>query len=316
MTSKPVVLVTGPLPPATIARLAAEFDLRRLWEAPDRAAFLRESCQDVRGVASRSMVGADAALIDALPKLEIVATFGVGLDAVDFDAARRRKLRVAHTPGVLTDEVGDFVIGLIFALGRRIVQGDRFVRALSWPKSEPFPTSTRIRDKTVGIVGMGAIGRSVATRAMALGLQIRYQGPRRKPDLSYAYEPDVTALARDVDFLVVCCPLSPETKGLIGPAVLTALGPSGFLINVARGPVVDTPALVAALRAKTIAGAALDVFDDEPQVPPELLVFDNVVLTPHIAVATEETRGDVGDLMIANLRAHFAGEKDLPSAAL
>jgi hydroxypyruvate reductase len=315
MSDKPAVLVTGLLPQTTLDKLAAEFDLRKLWEAPDRAVYLRDACKEVRGVATRSMVGADAALIDALPKLEIVATFGVGLDAVDFAAARRRKLRIAHTPGVLTDEVGDFVIGLIFALGRRIVQGDRFVRALSWPKSQ-FPTSVRIRDKTVGIVGMGAIGRAVAKRATALGLKVRYQGPRRKAELTYAYEPDVAALARDSDFLVLCCPLSPETKGLAGAAVLTALGPSGFLINVARGPVVDTPALVAALRAKTIAGAALDVFDDEPDVPPELLVFDNIVLTPHIAVATEETRNDIGDLMIANLRAHFAGKKDLPSAAL
>jgi lactate dehydrogenase-like 2-hydroxyacid dehydrogenase len=315
MPEKPVVLVTGPLPQPTLDKLAAEFDVRRLWEAPDRAAYLREACQDVRGIATRSMNGADAALIDALPRLEIVATFGVGLDAVDFAAARRRKLRIAHTPGVLTDEVGDFVIGLIFALGRRIVQGDRFVRALSWPKSQ-FPTSVRIRGKTVGIVGMGSIGRAVAKRATALGLEARYQGPRRKSELTYAYEPNVTALAKAADFLVLCCPLSPQTKGLVDPAVLTALGPSGFLINVARGPVIDTPALIAALRAKTIGGAALDVFDDEPEVPAELLVFDNVVLTPHIAVATEETRNDIGDLMIANLRAHFAGKKDLPSAAL
>jgi hydroxypyruvate reductase len=174
----------------------------------------------------------------------------------------------------------------------------------------------RIRGRTVGIVGMGAIGRSVAKRATALGMQVRYQGPRRKAELTYAYETDVAALARESDFLVLCCPLSAETKGLVGAAVLTALGPEGFLINVARGPVVDTQALVAALRAKTIAGAALDVFDDEPEVPAELLVFDNVVLTPHIAVTTEETRNDVGDLMVANLRAHFAGKKDLPAAAL
>jgi hydroxypyruvate reductase len=313
--AKPVVLVTGPLPPATLDKLAGLFELRKLWEAPDRERFLHEQAHDVRGVATRSMVGADAKLIDALPKLEIVATFGAGLDAVDFDVAQRRGLRVAHTPGVITEEAADFVICLIFALGRRIVQGDRFVRSGQWAKSQ-FPTSTRVRGKTLGIVGLGSIGRAVAERATKLGLSVRYQGPNRKADVPYEYERDLLALALASDFLVLTCPLNAQTKGSVNAAVLEALGPKGFLINVARGPVVDTPALIAALTAKVIAGAALDVFDDEPQVPAELMTLDNVVLTPHIAVVTDETRADMGDLMIANLEAHFQGKKDLPSAAL
>jgi len=313
--SKPVVLVTAPLPPPILAKLAAEFELRKLYEAPDRAAFLRDACADVRGMATRSTFGADAALIDALPKLEIISTFGVGIDTVDFAAARRRGLRVTNTPGVLTDEIADFVIGVMFALARRIVQGDRFVRAGSWP-SGVLPNAARVRGKTVGIVGLGSIGRAVAVRAEKLGLRVCYQGPRRKPDVPYAYHADLVALAEAADFLVLCCPLTAETKGLVSDRVLVALGPTGFLINVARGPVVDTPALIRTLKAGGIAGAALDVFDDEPNVPPELTVFDNVVLTPHIAVATEETRTDIGDLMLANLRVHFAGKKELPSAAL
>src|SRR5581483_94290 len=208
----------------------ALFDLRKLWEAPDRERFLREQCGEVRGIATRSMVGADAKLIAALPKLEIVATFGAGLDAVDFDAARRRGLRVAHTPGVITEEAADFVIGLVFALGRRIVEGDRFVRAGQWEKT-PFPTSTRVRGKTLGIVGLGSIGRAVATRAAALGLDVRYQGPSRKADVPYAYDRDVLSLARAADFLVLTCPLNAQTKGVVNAAVLEALGPRGYLIN-------------------------------------------------------------------------------------
>ncbi len=307
------VLLTGPLPQYTVDRLEAEFDLRKLWLAVDKAGFLKDACRDVRAVATRSMNGADAALIEALPKLEIISTFGVGLDAVDFDAARRRGIRITNTPGVLTTDVSDFVIGQIFASARRIAEGDHFVRDGRWPKGN-LPNATRVRGKTVGVVGFGNIGQAVAARAEALGLRVRYQGPRRKPGVSYPYHADVADLARHCEFLVLCCPLLPETQGLVNAKVLEALGPKGYVINVARGPVVDTAALVAALREKRIAGAALDVFDDEPNVPPELIGLDNVVLTPHIAGGTDETRNEIGDLMMANLKAHFAGTELLTPA--
>jgi hydroxypyruvate reductase len=212
---------------------------------------------------------------------------------------------------VLTEDTADFAIGAIFALARRIVEGDRFIRAGRWGR-EVLPSSVRVRGKRLGIVGLGRIGLGIARRAEAFAMTIAWHGPRPKPEVPYRYVADIAELARECDFLVLTCPGGSATHHLVDAGILAALGPRGMLVNIARGSVVDEAALLDALRGKTIAGAALDVFADEPAVPEGFHALDNVVLTPHIASTTAETRAAIGDLLFANLEAHFAG-KAVPS---
>jgi lactate dehydrogenase-like 2-hydroxyacid dehydrogenase len=304
------IIVTDPVEPALMRQLEDTFAIRRLWEAEGRDAFLREHASHARGLVTRSMVGADAAMMDALPKLEIISVFGVGTDAVDLEAARKRGIIVTNTPGVLTDDTADYGMALLLALARKIAEGDRFVRAGRWP-GEAFPNSVRVNGKKLGIVGLGRIGSGVARRAEAFGMEIFYSGPNEKPDLPYGYIPDITALAETVDFLILTCPGGPDTKGLVDQAVLKSLGAQGMLVNIARASVIDEAALLDALRDNTIKAAALDVFADEPHVPEAFLKLDNVLLAPHIASKTAETRGDIGDLVYRNIKAHFAGSEVL-----
>jgi lactate dehydrogenase-like 2-hydroxyacid dehydrogenase len=249
--------------------------------------------------------GIDRATIDRLPRLELIACFGVGVDAIDLVAARERGIAVTNTPDVLTGDVADLALGLLLATARRIVAGDRYVRSGAWSRG-PMALASRVHGKRLGIVGMGRIGQAIAIRASAFGLQIAYHGPRAKP-LPYRFEPDLVALARGVDFLVAACPGGAATRGLVSRAVIEALGAEGLLINIARGSVVDQDALVTALVDGRLGGAGLDVFADEPNVPPALLGLDNVVLQPHQASATAETRAAMGKLVIDNLAAFFAG---------
>jgi hydroxypyruvate reductase len=312
MSARPDILVTGPLDAGLMAKLEDAFAVHKLWLAADRDRFLAECAGSIRGIATRSVVGADAALMAALPRLEIIACFGAGYEAVDLPAARSRGIRVTNTPDVLTEDTADFAIGAIFALARRIVEGDRFIRAGRWGR-EVLPSSVRVRGKRLGIVGLGRIGLGIACRAEAFNMTIAWHGPRPKPAIPYRYVADIAELAGESDFLVLTCPGGPATRHLVGRAVLDALGPRGMLVNIARGSVVDELALLQALRDKTIAGAALDVFADEPAVPETFHALDNVVLTPHIASTTVETRAAIGDLLFANLSAQFSG-KALPSA--
>lgn len=246
-----------------------------------------------------------------LPNLKLIAICGVSYDGVDVAAAQEKSIVVTHTPGVLTDDVADFGMALLLAIGRRIPQADRFVRNGDWV-DDVFPLTRKVTGARLGIVGMGRIGRAIAQRAAAFEMKIAYSGPAPKPDLAYAYCPTVAALAAQVDFLLVAVPPGDSTQNLINAEVLLALGPKGYLVNIARGSVVDQPALVQALKEKTIAGAALDVYWDEPIVDPELRRLPNVVLTPHIASATEETRQAMAALTLQNLQAFYAN-KALPT---
>ncbi len=232
---------------------------------------------------------------------------GVGYDRVDVPAAIERGIPVTHTPDVLNDEVADLAIGLMLSVARRIPQADRYVRAGRWAAEGPMPLARKMSGARLGIVGLGRIGQAIAKRAAAFGMQIAYTGRTQRPGLPYPYHPSARALAANVDFLVVITPGGEGTRHLIDREVLRALGPRGFLVNVARGSVVDEQALVEALRAGEIAGAGLDVFAQEPEVPQALREMDNVVLTPHMASATHETRQAMADLALANLQAHFAG---------
>lgn len=246
----------------------------------------------------------DRKLLSMLPNLKIISVYGVGYDGVDVAAAKERGIVVTHTPGVLTDDVADLAMGLMLSVGRRIPQADRFLRNGDWI-NEPYPMTHKVSGARLGVVGMGRIGRAIAKRAAAFDMSIAYTGRDAKPELPYAFYATPTDLASKVDYLVLAVPGGEGTKNLIGASVLQALGPKGVLINVARGTVVDQPALIEALKSKTIAGAGLDVFWDEPKVPSELRILPHVVLTPHMASGTFETRRAMADLALANLRAFY-----------
>jgi lactate dehydrogenase-like 2-hydroxyacid dehydrogenase len=244
----------------------------------------------------------------ALPKLEIVSVMGVGVDAVDLAQARARGIAVTNTPDVLNDDVADLGIALLLMTARHLALSDRYVRDGRWKRLGNQALATKVSGKRLGIVGMGRIGKVVARRAAAFDMDISYHA-RNQADVPYRYMPDLVAMARAVDFMIVIVPGGPATKGLIGAEVIAALGPQGILVNVSRGSVVDEPALVAALVSGALGGAGLDVFADEPNVPEALLGLDNVVLAPHVGSGTNETRGAMADLVVNNLRAHLSGGK-------
>ena len=304
---KQPLLITGPMYPPTLEELERTYDAKRLWSAPDKAALL-ESMKDVVAVASSNSGGIDAATIAKLPKLEVISHFGVGYDTVDVPAAKQRGIAVTNTPDVLTDEVADLALALTLATIRRVPQGDRYVREGKWLKGNMALTES-FQGKTVGIIGMGRIGRAIAKRCQAFGVKLAYQGPNRKDDLgSWSYYKDPVELAKNSDVVIVACPGGEATRGLVSRAVIDAVGPKGFLINIARGSVIDEPALIEALQQNRIAGAGLDVFVDEPRVPEAFFAMENVVLQPHVASATHPTRKAMGQLVIDNLAAHFAGK--------
>ena len=304
---KPDILVLTPIYAPTLAELEREFTVHRLWTAQDPDAFMKEVSGRVRGAVTTGLAGFSRRHLEALPKLEIMAAFGVGHDSLDLAAARERRVIVTNTPDSTAVSVADLALGLILAVMRRIAESDRFVRAGKWPAGQ-FPLGRELAGKTCGIVGLGSIGQGVARRAEAFGMAVCYHGPRRKQDAAWPYHAELEDLARLADCLVVTCPATPATRNLIDARILEALGPDGYLVNVARGSIVDEPALIAALRDRRIAGAGLDVYRDEPRVPVKLAALENVVLVPHIGSSTRENREERGAKLLANLRAHFAGK--------
>jgi lactate dehydrogenase-like 2-hydroxyacid dehydrogenase len=301
------IIVTTKIYAPTQARLDQEFTCHRLHEAPDRAAFLKQHAPKVRALATFGPAGADAALMDALPKLEIISNFGVGVDAIDLDAAKQRKIIVTNTPDVLNDCVADTAMALTVNVMRRFPQAEGYLRAGSWGAKGAYPLTTSLGGKIMGILGLGRIGEAIAKRAQAFGMKIRYHN-RRKKDVAYPYDGDAVALAKNSDVLMIVTPGGPETEKLVNAKVLDALGPEGYLVNIARGSVVDEPVLLRYLQERKIAGAGLDVFADEPRVPPEFFRLENAVLLPHVGSATVETRTAMGNLQVDNLVAHFAGK--------
>jgi lactate dehydrogenase-like 2-hydroxyacid dehydrogenase len=295
-----------------VAPLEKHFTVHKLWEAPDRDAFLDGIAPRVRAIASAGGHAAvDAALMGRLPHLEIVSSFGVGYDHVDAKWAARHGIVVTNTPDVLTEEVADTAVGLMLCTVREFPQAERYVRDGKWTaKNYPLSRAT-MRDRTVGMVGLGRIGKAIARRIDAMGVPIVYYGRNRQPDVPYRYYDDLVTMARDVDILMVITPGGAATQNLINTAVLDALGPNGILINMARGSVVDEPALIAALKDKKILSAGLDVFVDEPKVPSELLEMDHVVLFPHLGSASVHTRQAMDQLVVDNLVAWAAGKPPL-----
>jgi hydroxypyruvate reductase len=302
---KPRVIQIGRLQTSLEAALAEEFDTHPLWREADATAFLAREGGKFVGMATSARFGADAKLMDALPALRVISNFGVGYETIDVAAAKQRGIAVANTPDVLTDCVADLAIGLMLNVARGLSAAERFVRRGDWLKAQ-FPLATRVSGKRLGILGLGRIGAAIAKRAHGFDMQIRYHNRRPVQGVAYEHVPALLELARWADFLVVAAAGGAATRNLVSGEVIEALGKKGFLVNVARGSVVDEPALVRALGEKRIAGAALDVFVDEPNVPPALMELDNVVLLPHIASGTHETRNAMGNLVLENLRAFFS----------
>ena len=303
---KPEIIITAKGHAGTMATLQSEFTAHLLSEAPDRATFLKKNSA-VRALATFGHMPVDGKLMDNLPKLEIISNFGVGVDAINLDDARQRRIIVTNTPDVLNDCVADTALALILNTLRKLPQSEAYLRAGKWVAQGAYPLTTSLGGKTLGILGLGRIGEAIAKRAQAFGMSIRYHNRNRK-DVPYPYDADPVTLAKNSDVLMVVTPGGSETARLINEKVLQALGPHGYLVNVARGSVVDEPVLLRYLQEKKIAGAGLDVFADEPRVPPEFFALDNAVLFPHVASATVETRKAMGDLQVENLRLHFAGK--------
>lgn len=304
--SRPEILAMAKLSPLFMQSLQEHFVVHEHLHETDPAAFAA-AAQRIRAIAASGESRVSAALIAQLPALEIISVMGVGYDGVDVAAARARNVVVTHTPDVLNDDVADLALGLMLALARAIPQADAYVRAGKWLQG-PMPLQRRMSGSRLGIVGMGRIGQAIAARAQAFGMPIAYTARGPRTNLSYRYLPSAQALAAESDFLVVITPGGEGTRKLINAEVLKALGPQGFVINVARGSVMDQDALIEALETGMIAGAALDVFENEPNVPERLRALPNVVLTPHVGSATGQTRRAMADLAFGNLKAHFDGK--------
>ncbi|TQD91552.1 hypothetical protein C1H46_022847 [Malus baccata] len=345
------VLMPIPMSSYLEQELEKRFNLLKLWTVPHKTQFIKEHSTSIRAIVGNASAGADAELIAALPKLEIISSFSVGIDKVDLKTCKEKGIRVTNTPDVLTDDVADLAIGLTLAVLRRLCESERYVRSGQWKKGDYKLTTkdditkgkgerdgtsqysvflllfllscivstlkdfgtfllvyvlcTAFTGKTVGIIGLGRIGKAVAKRAEAFSCPIAYFSRTEKPDSKFKYYPTVVELAANCHVLVVACPLTEETRHIINRQVINALGPRGVLINIGRGPHVDEAELVSALVEGRLGGAGLDVYEKEPQVPEQLFALENVVLLPHVGSGTVETRNAMADLVVGNLEAHF-----------
>lgn len=304
---KPEILMMGPMMPHVMAALDEAYTVHRVYEAADKDALLAEHGTAIKGIATDGGLGASADLMGALPNLEIVSCYGVGVDAIDLGYAKDNGVIVTNTPDVLNDDVANMAVALVLGTSRTLVANDSYVRQGKWPAGAP-PLARAIRGRKVGILGLGRIGKDIAHKLEVFGCEIAYHGRTKQADVSYEYFDDLVAMAKASDFLVAICPGGPSTNGICNSAVFEALGPEGTFINVARGSVHDEAALVTALQNGTLGAAGLDVFEAEPGVPEALMGMDNVILQPHQGSGTVETRKAMGDLVIENLAAHFAGQ--------
>ena len=299
---KPDLLQLASYAPAHQAQLETEFTPHQLADLDADPALASR----IRGIITRSNVKVDAAILERLPALEIVTTFGVGYDGLPLAAAAARGIPVTNTPDVLNTAVAELCVGMLLGLLRRLPASDRFVRDGKWPQGT-MPLGVSLSGKRVGIVGLGRIGKDIARRLEPFGVSLAYHG-RSDQRLAYRFEADLLRLAQDSDVLIVAAPGGPETSKMIDREVMEALGPQGYLVNIARGSLVDEAALLDALEGKTLGGAALDVFEQEPHAEARFAALDNVLLAPHIGSATTETRQAMMDLVMDNLRCHFAGQ--------
>jgi lactate dehydrogenase-like 2-hydroxyacid dehydrogenase len=306
------VLMMAQMAPMIIEGVDKAFTLHRLWEAADRERLVGELAPRLRAIAAGGPVHdrVDPGFMAKFPKLEIISSFGVGYDHVDAKWAGEHGIVVTNTPDVLNEEVADTALGLLLCTVRELPQAERYLRAGQWSNGE-YRLTTSLRGRRAGVVGLGRIGKAIARRLEAFGLPVAYHGRNAQAGVPYRYYPDLVEMARDVDVMIVITPGGAATRHLINAKVLEALGPNGILINVSRGTVVDQDALIAALKERKILSAGLDVYANEPHVPPELLAMDNVVLLPHVGSGSVPTRNAMNQLVIDNLVAWAAGKKPL-----
>jgi lactate dehydrogenase-like 2-hydroxyacid dehydrogenase len=306
------VLMMAQMAPMIVDGIAKTFTLHKLWEAPDRERLIGELAPRLRAIAAGGPVhdSVDPAFMAKFPKLEIISSFGVGYDHVDAKWAGEHGIVVTNTPDVLNEEVADTALGLLLCTVRELPQAERHLRAGKWTNGD-YRLTASLRGRRAGIVGLGRIGKAIARRLEAFGLPVVYHGRKAQPDVAYRYYPDLVEMARDVAVMIVITPGGAATRHLINAKVLEALGPNGILINVSRGSVVDQHALIAALNQRKILSAGLDVYANEPHVPPELMAMDNVVLLPHVGSASVHTRNAMNQLVVDNLLAWAAGKKPL-----
>lgn len=302
------VLIIGALLPSLQEAVETHFDATRFWELPDQDTWLAQNGERIKAIVTSGALGASSEVIAKLPKLEAIFSFGVGYDSIAVDAARDRGIVVTNTPEVLDDCVADTAMALTLDVMRRYSEADRFLRAGQWPKGK-FPLASKIGNKKIGIVGLGNIGEVIAKRATAFDMQVLYHNRKPKAGVAYQYYADLDAMITDCDVLVLAVPGGKSTEGLIDAKRLGLLGSKGFLVNIARGSVVDQAALIDALREGRIAGAGLDVYEDEPNVPQALIEMDNVVLLPHLASGTHETRQAMGDLVWSNIQGYYHNDR-------
>lgn len=306
MTQRPIdLLISDPLMPYIEDQLNAGFRVVKSKPGDNLDALAKELGPSIRAIATGSINGVSAAMIEALPNLEIIANFGVGYDIVDAACAAKQGVIVTNTPDVLTEEVADTALALLLMTLRELPQAERYLRAGKWPQ-RPYPlTKATLRDRTVGIFGLGRIGKAIAKRLQAFGTKIVYHGRNKQSDVAYDYYPTLTAMAENCDVLLCVAPGGATTHHAINAEVLAALGADGIVINVGRGSVVDQEALIAALQNGTIMSAGLDVFENEPHVPQALIDMDHVVLLPHVGSASVYTREAMGQLLVDNLTLWF-----------
>jgi hydroxypyruvate reductase len=298
--SKLKVIQNSTLPAWLEKQLQDHFDVFPLWSESAPEQFLSKHGEEYQAIVTRAAVGVSESLVQSLPNLKVISSFGVGYDKLPIDLAVSRGIQVGYTPDVLNDCVADTAFGLLIDVARQMSASDRYVRANKWLDA-PYPMTTKVSSKKLGILGLGRIGQVIARRASGFDMEIRYHNRKANTELPYQYEPSLLDLANWCDFLVVASAGGAQTNHLVSSEVLKALGPNGYLINVARGTVVDEDALVEALQSRGIAGAGLDVYRDEPRIPEALLSLDNVVLLPHVASATNETRQAMAELVFENL---------------
>ena len=306
---RPQVLQVGPYPEWDQGPLDAQFTMHRYFEAADRLAFLSEVGPSIRGIATRGELGANRSLIEACPKLEIISVYGVGFDAVDLNAARERGIRVTNTPDVLTNDVADLGVAMMLCLSRGMVGAEQWVRGGDWATKGLYPLQHRVWGKRAGILGLGRIGFEVGKRLSGFGLDISYSDVSAKDFAKdWRFVPDAVELARGCDFLFVTLAASAQTRHIVNAEVIEALGPSGMVINISRASNIDEEALLTALENGKLGSAALDVFEGEPKINPRFLKLNNILLQPHQASGTFETRKAMGKLVRDNLAAHFSGQ--------
>lgn len=314
--SKPVILQVGPYPEWDQVPLDAAFTVHRYFEAEDKAAFLAKVGPDVQGIATRGELGADRAMIEACPQLKVISVYGVGYDAVDLETCRERGIRVTNTPDVLTGDVADLGVAMMLTLSRGMVGAEEWVRSGNWASKGLYPLKRRVFGRKAGVLGLGRIGFEVATRLAGFGMDIAYSDVSAKDYAKdWTFIADPVELAKHADFLFVTLAASAATRHIVGNDVIEAVGPEGMIINISRASNIDEEALIAALGDGRLGSAALDVFEGEPALDPRFLELPNVLLQPHHASGTVETRKAMGQLVRDNLTAYFAGN-DLPTPVL